>query len=165
MQLLSNRNGEDYLRIYEQSGDQLIVQFVDGFGNVQGKPFADKLSSLLSAGWQHCNASLIIGLSKFVNGETQSADVSYALHQMFPLGREVLLPNGVKGRIASYANTHKDGYYMYLQIEGVLKRLKMDSQWRLLPSLKLLALPYYPAPLSKQEIAIIDEFDKWAGGF
>jgi hypothetical protein len=165
MQLLSNQNAQELLIIHEQHGDQIIAQFVDHFGNQQGKPFTEKLSNLLDAGWNHCNAAIAIGLEKFRAGETNSADVSYALHNIFPLGREVCLENGQIGSIASYANTHADGYYMYLEIEGFLRRLKMTDKWRLLPSNKLLALPYYPAPPTEAEKVAILEFDQWAGGY
>lgn len=165
MQLLSNKNAQELLVIHEQEGDQIIAQFVDHLGKRQGKPFTEKLSNLLSVGWKHCNAAIAIGLAKFRAGETNSADVSYALHNIFPLGREVCLTNGQIGRIASYANTHADGYYMYLEIDGLLQRMKMTDKWRLLPSHKLLALPYYPAPHTKEEKAAILEFDQWAGGY
>ncbi|PKG40511.1 hypothetical protein [Psychromonas sp. Urea-02u-13] len=165
MQLLSNKNAQEFLIIHEQQGDQIVAQFVDSLGNTQGKSFTEKLSNLLDVGWNHCNAAIAIGLEKFRAGETNSADVSYALHQIFPLGRKIGLPNGQVGSIASYANTHADGYYMYLEIDGVLQRLKMNARWRLLPSDKLLALPYYPAPFTKEEKATILEFDQWAGGY
>jgi len=165
MQLLSNKNAQELLIIHEQQDDQIVAQFIDNLGNKQGKPFTEKLSNLLDVGWNHCNAALAIGLAKFRAGETNSADVSYALHKIFPLGREVCLPNKQVGRIASYANTHADGYYMYLEIEGRLLRLKMTDKWRLLPSNKLLALPYYPAPPTEEEKINIAEFEQWAGGY
>ena len=165
MQLLSNKNAQELLVIHEQQGDQIIAQFVDHLGKQQGKPFTEKLSNLLDVGWNHCNAAIAIGLAKFRAGEKNSADVSYALHNIFPLGREVCLENGQIGRIASYANTHADGYYMYLEIDGRLRHLKMTDKWRLLPSKKLLALPYYPAPHTEEEKVAILEFDQWAGGY
>lgn len=165
MQLLSDKHAQEFLMIHEQQGDQIVAQFVDYLGRKQGKPFTEKLSNLLDVGWNHCNAAIAIGLEKFRAGETNSADVSYALHKIFPLGRKIRLPNGQIGSIASYANTHADGYYMYLEIEQSLHRLKMNDQWVLLPSNKLLALPYYPAPFTKQEKVAIMEFDQWAGGY
>ena len=69
MQLLSNQNAQELLIIHEQHGDQIIAQFVDHFGNQQGKPFTEKLSNLLDAGWNHCNAAIAIGLEKFRAGK------------------------------------------------------------------------------------------------
>ena len=165
MQLLTDKNAQELLMIHQQQGDQIVAQFVDYLGRKQGKPFSEKLSNLFAVGWKHCNAAIAIGLNKFRAGENNSADVSYALHNLFPLGREVRLPNGQVGRISSYANTHADGYYMYLKIDGLLQRLKMTDKWYLLPSNKLLALPYFPAPFTKEEKASIIEFDQWAGGY
>ena len=165
MQLLSKKHSQEFLMIIEQNGPKVIVQFIDTLGKKEGKPFSEKLSNLLDVGWNYCDQAIAIGLDKFRAGETESADVSYALHKVFPFGRHVRLPNGKVGRIASYANTHADGYYMYLEINGLIQSLKMTVQWTLMPSTKLLALPYYPAPLTKEEKATILEFDQWAGGY
>lgn len=43
--------------------------------------------------------------------------------------------------------------------------MKMSPDWLLMPSEKLLALPYYPRPRTQKELDVIDEFDSWAGGF
>lgn len=83
------------------------------------------------------------------------------------MGRKVKLPSGEIVQIASYANTHVDGYYMFVRREGEqeLVRMKMSPDWLLMPSEKLLALPYYPRPRTQKELDVIDEFDSWAGGF
>jgi len=54
---------------------------------------------------------------------------------------------------------------MFVRLNDELKRLKMTPEWKLLPSVVRLALPYYPAPRSQQELDNIDDFDAWAGGF
>ena len=165
MQLLSKQYSQEFLQILQQHDEKVVVQFINNVGKKQGKPFTDKLSNLLAVGWKHCNEAIAIGLNKFRAGETNSADVSLALHKVFPFGRHVRLPTGKIGRIASYANTHADGYYMYLEINGLVQSLKITVHWTLMPSNKLLALPYYPAPLTEEEKATIAEFDLWSGGY
>ncbi len=165
MKLLADKTGELFLEIIEQQGDSVTVQFISNEGKHKGKPFVDTLTGLFLAGWTHRSTSTAIGLQRFKQGILQDAKVSFALHQLFPLGRKVKLPNGTVGIIASYANTHTDGYFMYLRIEGTLHRHKITPDWQLLPSEKLLLLPYYPAPLTKAEKKAIQEYDAWAGGF
>lgn len=166
MQLLADRTGEQFLEILEKRDDSVKVQFISNEGDYKGQPFSDSLKGLLLAGWSHRSTSTAIGLNRFKKGYLEDAHVSFALHQLFPLGRKVKLPCGTIMRIASYANTHNDGYYMFVADDNdKLTRFKMSPDWEVLPSEKLLALPYYPAPRSKDEIANIDEFDLWAGGF
>jgi len=167
MKLLADKTGEQFLTILEQNGDQLLVQFISNEGIPKGQPFKDTLSGLLLAGWSHRMTSTAIGWYRFIHGYLEDAHVSYALHRLFPWGRKVKLPTGEIGRIASYANTNSDGYYMYLSPddEGELMRRKITPEWVLLPSEKLLALPYFPKPKTQEEIDIIDNFDRWAGGF
>lgn len=166
MQLLADRTGEQFLEILEKQNDKVTVQFISNEGDYKGQPFSDSLKGLLLAGWTHRTTSTAIGLHRFKKGYLEDAHVSFALHQLYPLGRKVKLPSGNVMKIASYANTHKDGYYMYVKDQSdKMIRLKMTPEWELLPSEKLLALPYYPAPLSQEEINNINEFDLWAGGF
>ncbi|QIA63131.1 hypothetical protein GT360_06225 [Vibrio astriarenae] len=166
MKLLADRTGEQFLEILERAEDKVTVQFISNEGEHKGKPFNDSLSGLLLAGWTHRTTSTAIGLSRFKRGYLEDPHVSFALHQLFPLGRKVKLPCGDVMRIASYANTHCDGYYMYLKDESnIMTRLKITPDWELLPLEDLLALPYYPAPRSQAEMDTIDEFDRWAGGF
>ena len=165
MKLLVDRTGEQFLEIIEESGDSLLVQFISNEGIRKGKPFKDTLSGLFLTGWKPRTTSTAIGLERFKQGKLQDPKVSFALHQLYPLGRDVKLPSGEVATIASYANTHIDGYYMFVRLEGELKRLKMTPDWELQPSEVRLALPYYPAPRSRGELQNIDDFDAWAGGF
>lgn len=166
MKLMADRTGEQFLEIKSQQGDEVEVQFISNQGDPKGKPFKDSLKGLLLAGWSHRTTSTAIGLNRFKQGYVNDAHVSFALHQLYPLGRMVQLPNGDKVRIASYANTHSDGYYMFVRDHhDKLSRLKITPDWTLLPSEKRLALPYYPAPRSQAELNNISEFDSWAGGF
>ena len=144
----------------------MIVQFISNDGDPKGQPFQDSLKGLMLAGWSHRTTSTAIGLKRFKQGYVNDAHVSFSLHQLYPLGRMVRLPSGEKVRIASYANTHNDGYYMFVcGDDEKLVRLKMTPDWELLASEKLLALPYYPAPRDQSELDNISEFDQWAGGF
>lgn len=154
-----------FLEILEESGDKLTVQFISNEGNRKGKPFQDSLSGLFLTGWKPHTTSTAIGLERFKQGKLQDPKVSFALHQLYPLGRDVKLPSCDIAIIVSYANTHSDGYYMFVRLNDELKRLKMTPEWELLPSVVRLALPYYPAPRSQQELDNIDDFDAWAGGF
>jgi hypothetical protein len=167
MQLLADKNGEQFLNIVEQDGDAVVVQFISNEGEPKGKPFKDSHRGLLLAGWTKRTTSTAIGISRFKQGYLEDAHVSFALHQLYPLGRKVRLHTGEVAKIASYANTHNDGYYMYVVKEGEsdLKRLKITPKWDLLPSEELLTLPYYPAKRTKQELDIIREFEQWSGGF
>ncbi|RJG42275.1 hypothetical protein [Motilimonas pumila] len=167
MRLMADKTGERFLTILEQDGDRILVQFISANGELQGRPFHDSLRSFEMVGWQTRRTSTAIGLQRFKQGYLEDAHVSFALHQLFPLGRKVRLPNGETVTIASYANTHADGYYMYIKIAGkdTLERKRMTPEWQLLPDDTLLALPYYPAPKTPQELANISEFDQWAGGF
>lgn len=165
MKLLVDKTGEQFLEIIEESGDLVIVQFISNEGERKGKPFKDSISGLFLTGWKNRTTSTAIGLELFKQGKTQDLRVSFALHQLYPLGRKVKLPSGNIATIVSYANTHIDGYYIYLRDEYGLKRFKMTPDWEILPSEKLLALPYFPAPKTQQEIDNIDDFDKWAAGF
>lgn len=165
MKLLVDTTGEKFLELLEESSDSVVVQFITNEGKRIGKPFTDSMSGLFLTGWKPRTTSTAIGLQRFKQGKLQDPKVSFALHQLFPLGRDVKLPTGEVATIASYANTHDDGYYIYLRINDELKRLKITPDWELQPSKKLLALPYYPAPKTQQEIDNIDEFDAWAAGF
>ncbi|OLQ93341.1 hypothetical protein BIY22_02290 [Vibrio panuliri] len=167
MKLLADKTGEQFLNILEQTGDVVVVQFISNEGLAKGRPFQDSLRGLTLAGWTERTTSTAIGLYRFKQGYLEDAHVSFALHQLYPLGRKVKLPSGVIAKIASYANSHTDGYYMYVVKEGEtnLTRLKMTPDWVLLPSEKLLALPFYPLPKTQQELDAIDEFQAWAGGF
>ncbi|MCM2678511.1 hypothetical protein [Echinimonas agarilytica] len=167
MKLLADKTGEQFLNILEQDDDALVVQFISSEGLPIGQPFKDSLSGLLLVGWTHRTTSTAIGLHRFKQGCLEDAHASFALHQLFPLGRKVKLPSGDVAQIASYANTHADGYYMYLRMNAgqQISRVKITPDWVLLPSNKRLGLPYYPAPKSQAEIDIIDEFDAWSGGF
>lgn len=166
MKLLADRTGEQFLEILTRNEDSVEVQFISNEGEYKGKPFRDSLSGLLLAGWSHRTTSTAIGLNRFKKGYLEDPHVSFALHQLYPLGRKVKLPSGDVMRIASYANTHNDGYYMFVKDDNNnMVRLKMTPDWELLPLEKLLALPYYPAPRSQTELNNIDEFDRWAGGF
>ncbi|MFM2587802.1 hypothetical protein [Vibrio sp. TBV020] len=166
MKLMADRTGEQFLEIKQQNGDELEVQFISNKGDPKGKVFKDSLKGLLLAGWSHRTTSTAIGLKRFKQGYVNDAHVSFALHQLYPLGRMVRLPNGDKVRIASYANTHHDGYYMFVRSnDDKLVRMKITPDWELMASEKLLALPYYPAPRSQKENDNINEFDAWAGGF
>lgn len=166
MKLMADHTGEKFLEIKEQCDDTVIVQFISNDGDPKGQPFKDSLKGLMLAGWSHRTTSTAIGLKRFKQGHVNDAHVSFALHQLYPLGRMVLLPSGEKVRIASYANTHNDGYYMFVcGDDEKLVRLKMTPDWELLASEKLLALPYYPAPRDQSELDNISEFDQWAGGF
>ncbi len=167
MNLLADKTGEQFLSILEEDGDKLLVQFITNEGRLIGKPFKDSKAGLFLTGWRDRETSTVIGLTKFKQGITEDAEVSFALHQLYPLGRKVKLPTGEIFLIASYANTHADGYYMFLKKspDADLVRMKMTPDWELQPSEELLRLPYYPAPLSQAELDNIDEFDAWAGGF
>lgn len=165
MQLLVDRTGEQFLSILQQTDDHVRVQFISNEGVAKGKPFSDRLSGLFLAGWSVRQTSTAIGLERFQQGVLEDEKVSFSLHQLFPLGRKVKLPTNEVVTIASYANTHQGGYYMYVRAHGELKRLKIEATWQLLPSDKLLALPYYPAPRTEAEIDNINSFDAWAGGF
>lgn len=167
MQLLVDKTGEQFLTIVEQHGDEVIVQFITNEGKNKGKPFKDSLKDLFLVGWTWRTTSTAIGLYRFRQGYLEDPQVSYALHQLYPLGRTVKLPSGHLARIASYANTHADGYYMYVEEEesGKMVRYKMTPEWELMPSKKLLALPYFPAPRTQEELDRIAEYDKWAAGF
>ncbi|WP_117233087.1 hypothetical protein [Vibrio maerlii] len=167
MKLLADKTGEQFLSILEENGDELKVQFITNEGKIIGQPFKDSKAGLFLTGWRDRETSTVIGLTKFRQGITEDAEVSFALHQLYPLGRKVKLPSGEIYLIASYANTHTDGYYMFLKksLDSELVRLKMTPEWELQPSEKLLRLPYYPAPKTQAELDNIDEFDAWAGGF
>jgi len=167
MKLLADKTGEQFLNILEQQDDAVLVQFISNEGEPKGQPFKDSLKGLKLAGWSERTTSSAIGLHRFKQGYLEDPHVSFALHQLFPLGRKVKLPSGEIGKIASYANTHADGYYMFLKKAGDsdLTRLKVTPDWELLPSEQLLALPYYPKPRTQAEIDNINEFQEWAGGF
>lgn len=167
MKLLANKTGEMFLNILEQDGDKVLVQFITNEGESEGKPFKDSLNGLLVVGWSHRTTSTAIGLYRFKQGYLEDLHVSFALHRLYPMGRKVKLPSGEIFSIASYANTHADGYYMYLSKDegSILLLLKMTPEWEILPSGKLLCLPYYPKPRTQEELDCIDCFDKWAGGF
>ncbi|MDO6765978.1 hypothetical protein [Agarivorans sp. 1_MG-2023] len=167
MKLLADKTGEQFLTILEEDGDKLVVQFISNEGLKKGQPFKDSLRSLLLVGWTPRSTSTAIGLYRFKQGYLEDAHVSFALHQLYPLGRKVKLPSGEIAQIASYANTHSDGYYMYLRNtrDQQLSRLKITPDWQLLPSTKLLALPYFPKPKTQQELDVISDYDKWACGF
>ncbi|WP_261817133.1 hypothetical protein [Vibrio gallicus] len=167
MKLLADKTGEQFLQILEQNNDDVIVQFISNEGMEKGVPFKDTLKGLSLAGWSLRTTSTVIGLSRFKQGICQDAHVSFALHQLFPLGRMVQLPNGDKVKVASYANTHSDGYYMYVKASNSqhIQRLKITPDWVLLPDEKLLRLPYFPKPRTEKEWHKINEFDRWAGGF
>lgn len=167
MKLLADKTGEQYLNIIESDGDSILVQFISNEGIPKGKPFRDSMKGLLLVGWTARTTSSAIGMYRFKQGYLEDDHVSFALHQLFPLGRMVKLPSGGTAQIASYANTHADGYYMYLQKSGDsdLTRVKISPEWQLLPSTELLALPYYPRAKTEAEMQVIDEFDLWAQGF
>lgn len=165
MKLLADATNELFLEIIEESGDSIIVQFITNEGKRKGKPFKNSLSGLFLTGWSNRTTSTAIGLERFKQGKLQDSEVSFALHQLYPLGRKVRLPSNNIATIASYANTHIDGYYIYLRDEHGLNRVKITPDWELLPSEKLLALPYYPAPKTQKEIDNINDFDAWAAGF
>ncbi len=167
MKLLADKTGEQYLHIIDVDGDSILVQFISNEGIPKGKPFKDSMKGLLLVGWTKRATSSAIGLHRFKQGYLEDAHVSFALHQLFPLGRMVKLPSGDTVQIASYANTHSDGYYMYVQKPdgSKLVRMKMSPEWELLPSSVLLALPYYPREKTEEEVYIIDEYDLWAQGF
>ncbi|OBT06004.1 hypothetical protein A9257_02080 [Vibrio cyclitrophicus] len=165
MKLLVDRTGEQFLEILNESGDTLTVQFISNEGNRKGKPFQDRLSGLFLTGWKPRTTSTAIGLERFKQGKLEDPKVSFALHQLYPLGRDVKLPGGQIATIASYANTHADGYYMFVRLKDELTRLKITPEWELQPSAQRLALPYYPAPRTKEELDNIDDFNAWAGGF
>ncbi|GLS89693.1 hypothetical protein GCM10007916_07600 [Psychromonas marina] len=167
MKLLADKNGEQFLNIIEEEGDSVVVQFISNQGELKGKPFRDSLSDLMVVGWTHRGTSTAIGLNSFKDGGLEDARVSFALHQLYPMGRKVRLPSGEVVLTASYANTHADGYYMYIRRANTdqLSRMKITPDWVLLPSDKLLALPYYPKPRTQQELDVIDEFERWSGGF
>lgn len=163
--MLADKTGEQFLVIQQEMGDDLIVQFITNDGLLVGQPFKDKLSGLVMSGWRARTTSTAIGLAKFKQGITEDAEVSFALHRLYPLGRKIRLTNGDIASVASYANTHNDGYYMYVRVGEELKRIKLTPQIELLPSEVLLRLPYYPAPLSQEELDNISDFDAWAAGF
>lgn len=167
MKLLADKTGELFLNILLEDGDQLLVQFISNDGEARGKPFKDSLSGLLSTGWTHRSTSTAIGWHRFKNGCLEDAQVSFALHRRFPWGRKVRLPTGEIFRIASYANTNPDGYYMYLSKDNgsALSRKKITPEWELLPRDNLLSLPFYPKPRTQQEIDTIKQYDLWAGGY
>ncbi|PAW11655.1 hypothetical protein B6K85_05885 [Vibrio sp. V1B] len=167
MKLLADKTGEQFLQILDEQADALTVQFISNEGEPKGQPFKDSLKGLKLAGWSHRTTSTAIGLSRFKKGYLEDAHVSFALHRLYPLGRKIKLPSGEIVQIASYANTHANGYYMFVRRddEQELVRMKMSPDWLLMPSEKLLALPYYPRPRTQQELNVIDDFDKWAGGF
>lgn len=165
MKILADKHGEQFLYIQEQNEDAITVQFMDNFGQKKGKPFKDSLASLLLVGWHYRSTSNAIGLRKFKQGVTDDLEVSFALHQTFPLGRKVKMPCGTVANIASYANTHHDGYYLYVRINDEIQRHKLTPEWEVLPSETLLHLPYFPPPLTESELHTISEFDAWAGGF
>ncbi len=167
MKLMADKTGELFLTLLEEDGDRVTVQFISNEGELKGRPFKDSLRSLQMAGWTHRTTSTAIGLKRFRQGYLEDPVVSYALHQLYPLGREVRLPSGETVKVASYANTHADGYYMYVRkaASDDIVRLKMTPEWELLPSRKLLGLPFYPKPKTKEDLALIDEYDQWAAGF
>lgn len=165
MIILADKNGEQFLQIQQQTDDRITAQFMDTFGKLKGKPFSDSLSGLLLVGWTFRSTSSAIGLAKFKQGITEDLEVSFALHQAFPLGRKVKMPCGTVVEIASYANTHADGYFLYVHHDGGMKRYQLTPEWEILPSEELLKLPYYPKPLTQAELNTISEFDQWAGGF
>ncbi|MEH6451672.1 MAG: hypothetical protein V7782_01400 [Psychromonas sp.] len=167
MKLLADKTGEQFLNILNQIEDSVLVQFITNEGIPSGKPFQDSLRDLFLAGWTERRTSSAIGLYRFKQGYLEDAHVSYALHQLYPLGRKVKLPSGEVAKIASYANTHSDGYYMYIIQDGntTLTRKKITPKWELLPAEELLALPYYPLPRTPEELDNIREYEQWAGGF
>jgi len=165
MKLLVDKTGEQFLEVLEEVGDTLRVQFISNEGVRKGKPFNDSMTGLFLTGWTNRSTSTAMGLEKFKQGVLQDATVSFALHQLYPLGRKVKLPCGRVATIASYANTHEDGYYMFVRLDGELTRLKMTPDWILMPSDTLLRLPFYPRPKTQEELAAIEAFDAWAGGF
>ncbi|WP_394246765.1 hypothetical protein [Vibrio profundi] len=165
MKLLVDKTGEQFLEVLEELGDSVRVQFISNEGVRKGKPFNDSMTGLFLTGWTNRSTSTAMGLEKFKQGVIQDAAVSFALHQLYPLGRKVKLPCGSVVTTASYANTHDDGYYMFVRLNGELTRLKMTPDWVLMPSDTLLRLPYYPRPKTQQELAEIEAFDAWAGGF
>lgn len=167
MKLLADKNGEQFLNIIEEEGDSVLVQFISSKGDLNGKPFRDSLSDLMVVGWTHRCTSTAIGLNLFKSGGLEDARVSFALHQLYPMGRKVRLPSGEVVLTASYANTHSDGYYMYVRRFNAdqLSRIKISPDWVLLPSDKLLALPYYPKVRTQQELDDITEFERWSAGF
>lgn len=140
MRLLVDKTGEQFLQILDEFGDVITVQFISNEGIRKGKPFTDSMAGLFLTGWKPRATSTAIGLERFKQGKLEDPKVSYA-------------------------NTHADGYYMYVRIDTELKHFKITPEWVLLPSQVLLALPFYPAPKTQQEIDNIDEFDSWAGGF
>ena len=167
MKLLADKTGEQFLNILNQNDDSILVQFISNEGVSKGKPFQDSLKGLILAGWTERTTSSAIGLYRFRMGYLEDAHVSFALHRLYPLGRKVLLPSGTVARIASYANTHSDGYYMFLakDDDSSIKRYKITPEWQLLPSEELLALPYYPAQRTTAELDNIREFEEWSRGF
>ncbi|MBW3695032.1 hypothetical protein EK599_04975 [Vibrio sp. T187] len=165
MKLLVDSTGEQFLEVVGQIGDSVTVQFISNEGTRKGKPFKDSMTGLFLTGWTQRNTSTAIGLEKFKQGKLQDAQVSFALHQLYPLGRKVKLPCGSVATIASYANTHANGYFMFVRIADDLIRLRMTPDWKLLPSKSLLRLPFYPRPKTQEELAEIEAFDAWAGGF
>ncbi|WP_434998989.1 hypothetical protein ACRZ5S_20650 [Vibrio scophthalmi] len=167
MKLLADKTGEQFLHILSQNDDSVVVQFINNEGLSKGLPFRDSLKGLALAGWTKRTTSSAIGLYRFRMGYLEDAHVSFALHRLYPLGRKVRLPSGEVARIASYANTHSDGYYMYIakDSDSSLQRYKITPEWELLPSEELLALPYYPMPRTAQELKNIQEFDEWSRGF
>lgn len=165
MRLLADKKGLHFLNIIKQRGDVVVVQFITELGKPEGKVFNESLKGLMQGGWTARSTSTAIGLDRFRKGFLEDAQVSYALHHLYPLGREVRVSDGRLGTIASYANTHADGYYMYLTINQKLIRLQIKPDWQLLASRKLLALPFYPAPKSKAELLEIERFTQWSGGF
>ncbi len=165
MQLLVDKTGENFLTLLRVEGDNVLVQFISEHGVKKGKPFNDSLRGLFMVGWHYRETSTAIGLERFKQGILEDQQVSYALHQLYPLGRKIKLPDGNVVRVASYANTHRDGYYMFVKDNEDIKRLKITPQWQLLPTEELLRLPYFPAPKTEAELKLIDDFDTWAGGF
>lgn len=167
MRLLADKTGEQFLNILKQTDDSVLVQFISNEGISKGKPFRDSMKGLTLAGWTERTTSSAIGLHRFRMGYLEDAHASFALHRLYPLGRKVRLPSGEVARIASYANTHTDGYYIFLAKNdgGTIKRCKITPEWELLPSEELLALPYYPAQKTAAELENIREFEEWSRGF
>ena len=166
MNLLADKRGEHFLNIIEEDGDSVLVQFISGEGKFEGKPFNDSLKGLLLAGWSYRTTSTAIGMERFKQGYLEDAHVSFALHRFFRWGSIIRLPSGEIVKMASYANTHADGYYMYVRRNGgTLSLLKMTPQWQRIPQKKILALPYLFQPRTQKELDDIDAFDRWACGY
>ncbi len=134
IKLLADKPGEQFLIVLEENDNKVLVQFISNEGIEKGKHFLDEYRSLFMNGWKERFTSTAIGLYRFKKWHTEDLHVSFALHQLYPLGRKIKLPNNQIAKISSYANTHSDGYYMYLkkENESALTRLKVSIEWKLL---------------------------------